>query len=67
MLLPSTPHSWLKCASDSLVTHARHLRENKAKGDDEYSSIITAESLVRDEDVLTVELENRKHIKTVVI
>jgi len=31
------------------------------------SSIITAESLARDEDVLTVEPGNRKHIKTVVM
>jgi len=35
--------------------------------DDEYTSIITAESLARDENGLTVESGNRKHIGTVVI
>lgn len=38
-----------------------------AKGDGKCSSIIMAESLAGDKDVLTVEPESRKHIKTVVL
>ena len=63
----STPASLFvtEHVSDSLVIHAQPLC-GRAMVDGGYSSIM-AESLARDEGVLTVEPGNRKRIKTVVI
>jgi len=47
----------LKSVPDSLVALARHLKGKTANGDERYSSIIIAESLERDKEVLTVEPE----------